>query len=55
MTWKTSEWEEFCCLMPRRIDGRWHWMTKAQRRTVYVGGALGLLCESWRTEYRCAR
>lgn len=48
MDWEKSEWETFTALVPRRIGGHWHWLSKAQRRTVYVGGALGLLCESWR-------
>ena len=47
-----SEWEPFFCLWPRKIDGRWQWLQRAERRTVYVGGAMGLLCELWRTEYR---
>lgn len=51
--WETSDWEVFRAIIPRRIAGRWVWLTLAERRTVYVGGAMGLVCDMWRTEYRC--
>ena len=53
--WEVSDWQSFRVIWPRRIDGRWRWLSLAERRTVYVGGAMGLCCDMWRMEYRSAK
>lgn len=53
--WKTSEWRKFRVIIPRKIGGTWRWLTIAEQRTVFVGGAAGLLCNLWRTEFRVPR
>lgn len=36
----SEEWETFFVWWPRRIDGRWIWLAKAERQSVCGGCAL---------------
>ena len=35
------EWEPFFVLCPRRIEGRWVWLSKAERAMACGGSGLG--------------
>jgi hypothetical protein len=36
-----DDWEPVFIWWPRKIDGRWIWMAKAERTMVCGGGGLG--------------
>lgn len=39
-----TEWKPFFALLPRRVDGRWHWLRWLEARyddSDYIGGFYG--------------